>query len=1180
MKATQAVIVAASALLTCPLVPAVAGNIVTNFMSRPTASTNSGSPEVLGTIAEELNEANELWLKGNAAEGIPRYERALVRIGAVFGTNSPQSGLVLFRIGFLYTTQGKFEIALPILERSRELIRNLPDDDQNRLTKANLEWGLGISYQALLRYEKAIHAFQQSLQLKEELFGADSYKLAEPLSRMSDLYYAHHRPAEALPLLQRLLAITEKFFGPESAEVAQVLASLGNTWGEARQVDRAERCLNRSLEIREKLPGIGNAALAASLCNLGSFYSRLGDYAQGTHLLKRGIDLLEKDHSSKDILSAFQLASALGNLGLAEVRSGDFYNGISNLKRSIEITETNWGAGSINLVSALNTLAVAYRCEGDYQSAAPLLDRALRIVEGAPPVKKPEFVDTLNNLAELMRDAGDETNATRLFKRSSELAQSQFGPDYVSLAYSLNGLALIYQNRGDFSGALRCFRRSCGILEKNYGDSHPDLAGVLNNIAALLDKTGDTNRALATFQRALAIQERVLPGGHPATATTLNNLAVIFRGRGQLAEARDLSSRSLAITEAVLGKNSPESCARLENLGIVEILCGDQAKGFGEFAESARRWRRYLAGQMTSRQGPGPPRIQERIRISREWFHSLSGAAPRDLFRMAWSSGAEKLAFSKALLEEVETMGANLAADGRARIREMRQQAAYKRRQLEALARPDGGAAWAAERMAWRSSERDRLEQELSEIEKTIASEVELVASIVREGDFSLADVARNLPPGSALADFVQYRRTDFSAGDGQWKEQRYAVYLTLPATDHSTDLVVERVDLGVATPINEAVEFICSRMSEGRGYAAPDMLAAVQKVSELVYAPLARYLTNVSRLIVCPDGQLSRLPFETLSHEGRFLIEDKTISYVGSGREIVRLAGGPKSKVQSSKSFVMGNPDFDLDLSGPGAAGDLARKSEINAGLPKLSGPGLAITLSRDYRGRKFLPLPGAEAEARSVAKLLGADTVLKVGADAREAALKAVVSPRVLHLATHGFFLSDQEFRRTNGIYDGFIADGGLAGWRTRPGEDWENPLVRCGIALAGANHASQLTNAVAEDGLLTGLEASLLNLQGTELVILSACNSGAGEVRIGEGVMSLRRAFRIAGAETVLASHWKVNDTATRLLMTEFIRRWRSGESRAEAWRRAQLSLLHSKDFSNPYFWASFTLTGQWR
>ena len=235
-----------------------------------------------------------------------------------------------------------------------------------------------------------------------------------------------------------------------------------------------------------------------------------------------------------------------------------------------------------------------------------------------------------------------------------------------------------------------------------------------------------------------------------------------------------------------------------------------------------------------------------------------------------------------------------------------------------------------------------------------------------------------------------------------------------------------------------------------------------------------------------------------------------------------------------------------------------------------------------------KFAPLPGAGDEARAVAKLLGNDCVLRLGADAREAELKAVQSPRVLHLATHGFFLSDQEFKRTNAFNSWQLA-GDVTARRSLapPQDDWENPLVRCGIALAGANHFSKLETRnpklETEDGLLTGLEASLLNLQGTELVILSACDSGTGEVKTGEGVMSLRRAFRIAGAESVLASHWKVNDLATSRLMMEFMRRWRGGTPRAQAWREAQLSLLRDtkeKDFSNPYFWAAFTLTGQWR
>ena len=203
----------------------------------------------------------------------------------------------------------------------------------------------------------------------------------------------------------------------------------------------------------------------------------------------------------------------------------------------------------------------------------------------------------------------------------------------------------------------------------------------------------------------------------------------------------------------------------------------------------------------------------------------------------------------------------------------------------------------------------------------------------------------------------------------------------------------------------------------------------------------------------------------------------------------------------------------------------------------------------------------------------------MLRLDKEAREAELKSVISPRVLIWPRTDSFLairSSSTRIRSLGVPRLRGSDRLKAGLRTIG----RNPTIRCGIALAGANRAQQITNAVAEDGILTGLEASQLNLQGTELVILSACDTGQGDLKTGEGVMSLRRAFRIAGAESVLASHWKVSDAATSQLMTEFMRRWRSGQPRAQAWREAQLALLRSKDFSSPYFWAAFTLTGQWR
>jgi CHAT domain-containing protein/Tfp pilus assembly protein PilF len=1151
-----------------------------NFQPASAADTGAGTSVEL---AELLKEANGLWLKGDATNGIPKYEQLLGQIETAYGKDSPMAGLVLFRIGFLYSGQGDFEKALPNLERSLKLVSPLPDDEPNLVTKANLYWGLGMSYKSVLKPEQAIRAFNQSLKLKEKLLGADDPSLVEILIAVADLHIAQQRPLEAISLLERALAISEGKNGTESAETAKVLASLGNTKGQAGQFEPALACLKRSLQIREKILPPTNPEVAAALHNLGSLYARRGDYQQAIPLLERGVQLLEKSYIPDDAQSAFQFADALNNLGTAQIEGGAYDKGIAALQRSLAVTESAFGSASINLASILNNIATTCHRHGDYEQAQQFYERALRILDGAPAYKNRERVEALNNQAQTFFDMGNEDAALRLFSQSQKLGEGSLGPTELPVAFSLNGLALINQRRGNVTEALDLFERSLAILENRLGSSNRAVAGVLNNIAALLENTGDTNRALSTLQQALAIQEKTLPEIHPDIAVTLNNLASFSVKRGNLAEAQRLFRKSVAITDAAIGQDNPDSCARLENLGIAEFLNGDASKGLGEFVESARRWRRYLASQTLFQQSPGAARIQEKVQSSRDWFHSLCAVTPISFSQTAAFSGAEQLAFSKALLEEIEIVRARLSADGRVQVQALQEQANSLRLRLEAITY-DESTASIQERMDWRNSERDRLEHDLKSIEERIVAASELVALTIRESDLSLTQIALNLPPDSVLVDFIQYRRTDFTAGNNQWKEQRYAAYLTFPLARNSTNVVVERVDLGEADPINDAVELVCKRMAAGQ-FAAKDLPPALQKLSQLVYAPLARHLTNVSHLIICPDGQLSRLPFEMLPSSpgydatrpvgNKFLIEEKTISYVTSGREVVRIAS-PKSSVHSSKSLVMGNPDFNLDLTARSSRGNEALKLSSQPENQSLLTSAATRSLSRDYRGLKFDPLPGSGLEATYVAKLLGSDAVLRLGPDAREAELKAVTSPRVLHLATHGFFLSDQEFKHTNSFME--FGQARRLPYVKSDG-DWENPMVRCGIALAGANHAMQITNAIAEDGLLTGLEASLLNLQGTELVILSACDSGTGEVKIGEGMMSLRRAFRIAGAESVLASHWPVNDNATSQLMTEFMRRWRAGEPRAQAWREAQLELLRSKDFSNPYFWSAFTLTGQW-
>lgn len=235
--------------------------------------------------------------------------------------------------------------------------------------------------------------------------------------------------------------------------------------------------------------------------------------------------------------------------------------------------------------------------------------------------------------------------------------------------------------------------------------------------------------------------------------------------------------------------------------------------------------------------------------------------------------------------------------------------------------------------------------------------------------------------------------------------------------------------------------------------------------------------------------------------------------------------------------------------------------------GNPKFADPDPATV-----RSATFSPLPYSAKEMTSIAEALGNDTRQLTGLTATEAALKQLRRPSVLHLSTHAFYL------HTPVRLEGERTLAKLAPHHLPTGR--LNPLLRCGLALAGANSTERQPLGPANDGLFTGQEAADLDLHGTRLVILSACESAVGEIHSGEGALSLRRAFRVAGAESVLASHWPVSDRATSELMRRFIKHWKSGLPRSTALRKAQQELRADDDLDHPYFWAAFTLMGQWR
>jgi CHAT domain-containing protein len=335
---------------------------------------------------------------------------------------------------------------------------------------------------------------------------------------------------------------------------------------------------------------------------------------------------------------------------------------------------------------------------------------------------------------------------------------------------------------------------------------------------------------------------------------------------------------------------------------------------------------------------------------------------------------------------------------------------------------------------------------------------------------------------------------------------------------------------------------------------------AAGLELRRTLFDPLTKSLNGRTRLLLAPDGDLSRLPFEVLplDDEGQYLIDRYQISYLATGRDVLRF--GVASSGQPTAPLIAADPDFDFGQ--PATAADApCRRASFHQ--------------SRDLdRGQASTRLPGTRVEGEQIAALLKVRPWLDRAV--LEARLKQVDSPRILHLATHGFFLPDQVHDPNREWRDLTLFAGG--GHDRLTGVRLENPLLRSGLLLAGFNvwRTGGTLPEEAEDGMLTAEDVTGLNLLATELVVLSACDTGLGQIHVGEGVFGLRRAFVLAGAKTLVMSLWKVPDQQTQELMIDFYRRLLDGEPRDEALRQAQLAL--KARHSHPYYWGAFICQGE--
>jgi tetratricopeptide (TPR) repeat protein len=1174
-------------------------------------------------VATSLNNLAGLYRgMGNYSQAEPLLQRALAIKEKVLGLEHPDVANSLNNLAELYREMGNYSTTEPLLQRAlaiKEKVLGL--EHPSVATSLNNLAGL---YREMGNYSAAEPLYQRSLAIREKVLGLEHPSVANSLNNLANLYHDMGNYSTTEPLYQRALAIREKVLGLEHPDVATSLNNLALLYSDMGNYSTAEPLYQRALAIREKVLGLEHPSVANSLNNLAALYQEMGNYSAAEPLFQRALAIREKvlglEHPS--------VATSLNNLAALYSDMGNYSTAEPLYQRALAILEKLLGLEHPSVATSLNNLAGLYQDMGNYSTAEPLYQRALAILEKLLGLEHPSVATSLNNLAGLYQDMGNYSTAEPLYQRALAILEKLLGLEHPSVATSLNNLALLYSDMGNYSMAEPLYQRALAILEKVLGLEHPDVATSLNNLAGLYQDMGNYSTAEPLYQRALAIREKVLGLEHPSVATSLNNLANLYQAMGNYSTTKPLYQRSLAIREKVLGKEHPDVAQSLNNLAalyhdmenystaepLYQRALAIREKVLGQEHPSVATSLNNLAALYRAQGNVDEAMefltrstsIQEKNlalifttgseRRKRNYMATISGTtnatASLHLQDAPNNPEAARLALTTvlqrkgrvldALTDSLQILRQNLNPEDQVLLDEL----AATRSQLAALlfngvgdTPPQEYQQQVAALKAKAEAQENRLARRSAEF-RTESQPVTLEA------------VQSLIPADAALVELVLYKPYNAKATkpDERWGVPHYAAYV-LP--DQGAP---KWVDLGEAEPINQAV----SKFRKALQSQASDIKPVARTLDELLMQPVRQKLGNTRQVLLSPDSQLNLIPFAALVDENnQYLVENYSITYLGSGRDILRLENSSPSR---SAPVVVANPDFD----NPGnPAVQIASNLKTSPPAPPLAGEGREVlpfparegglgglgqaALNRgtnnkrsgDIAQMRFEPLPGTAQEAQVITPLLPGVTLL-TKSDATENAIKQVNAPSILHIATHGFFLEDVELVAppAYGESNTFSLGRSLAAVERRPGttatpRNYENPLLRSGIALAGFNPRQSGT----EDGVLTALEAAGLNLRGTKLVVLSACETGLGDVANGEGIYGLRRAFATAGAESQLLSVWKVDDYGTKDLMVKYYQRLMNQEGRSEALRQVQLEMLANPQYQHPFFWGAFIPSGDW-
>jgi len=811
-------------------------------------------------------------------------------------------------------------------------------------------------------------------------------------------------------------------------------------------------------------------------------------------------------NNSLDLLERYGLVKTMMNLAILHHSAGKFTVARNYYEQTQRLISEQISPNSQSMAAVLNNLAVLYKDLGLYAEAEKAMKESLGVMMKNGFGEQMEYAVALNNEAILSFELGRTEQAVASLNKSIALAVnhiSEKGTDFTKLKINL---AVIYQNQKKYTEAETIYKELLTLKEKRFGKTSPDYAEIQNQLAGLYMELGRTAEVEGLLLSAVDIYKKKLKENHPAYAAALRNLGKYYYFTDQFDKSLKTLFEVKGIYERNFGNNHPDYLATLENIAVSEWKKGDIDRADSTFTALLDKHtdllEKYFGAMSENEKG----KYWDKVRPSFLAFYNFASENYVKKPELATRMYEAHIATKGILLSSTVKLRQNILKSGNQKLIDTYSQWSGIKESLASY------YSLSKEELREQKINLDSLESGANALERQLNQMSAHFSDANKLPSVKLTEVASKLKPGELAVEIIAYPSFAKSFTD----DNHYSVLL---------------VKNGATSP--EVITLKNGKDLETRFANAYRKMVTLKIEDEITYEqfwqPVAPKLAGSKKVFISLDGVYNQINVATLRAPDGTYVKDK--------HELV-LVSSTRQLAQTSVASA-------------------AAKTTVLVGFPNYG------------KGNSLAPLPGTQKEVQQIsamAKTAGSPADVYMQDQATETLLKDKVnSPRILHIATHGFFLQDVTETQGDKVLGVEI------------GKAKENPLLRSGLFLAGAENAMNNIEgkevSSSDNGILTAYEVLNLNLEQTDMVILSACETGLGEIKGGEGVYGLQRAFQVAGAGSVIMSLWKVNDEATQELMVNFYREFLKSGDKQAAFAKAQ-NALRTK-YAEPYYWGAFVM-----